>query len=118
MRDEHDRLLLILEPVEHRKALLLEALVADCQDFVEQENVKRNLNRNRESEPHQHSRRVVLELLIDEALELRKLEDLVELRVELSFRKAGERRSDPNVLAGGETRVEADAELDEGREQS
>ncbi len=72
-----------LKPLERREALLLERLVADGEHLVEEEDVERDLDRDRVREPHQHPRRVVLELLVDEALELGEGDDVVELLIEL-----------------------------------
>ena len=90
--DEDDRLALRAEPVERREALLLELLVADREHLVEQEDVERHLDRDRVREPDLHARRVVLQLLVDEALELGERDDLVEALLELALREAEQRR--------------------------
>src|SRR5919108_2826265 len=56
MRDQDDRLPLLLEAVERSEALLLEAFVAHREHLVEQEHVERNLDCDRVREPHQHAR--------------------------------------------------------------
>src|SRR5205823_10326053 len=107
--DEDDRLPLLLELLERGEALLLEPLVADGEHLVEEKDVERDLDRNGVRQPDEHSRRVVLELLIDESLELRKGEDLVEPVRDLPLREAGQRRVDADVVACIELEVEADA---------
>ena len=62
------------------EALLLEALVADGENLVEQQDVEVDLDRDRVGEPNLHSRREVLQLLVHEALELRERDDLVVTR--------------------------------------
>ena len=50
-------------------ALLLEIGVADGEDFVEQQDVGVEVRRNRESQPHVHAGRVVLDRHVHEVLE-------------------------------------------------
>src|SRR5437764_429480 len=68
--DEDDRLAVAAEAVEGGEALLLEALVADSEHLVEQEDVEVHLDRDRVREAQHHPGRVVLELPVDETLEL------------------------------------------------
>ena len=75
-----------------------------------------DLDRDREREPHLHPGRVVLQLLVDEALELREADDLVEPLGHLLRREAEQRAVDADVVARVEIGVEADAELDERRQ--
>ena len=85
--DEHDRLALRAEAVERREALLLEALVADGEHLVEQEDVEVDLDRDRVREPDLHPGGEVLQLLVDEALELGERDDLVEASLRARFRE-------------------------------
>ena len=59
-------------------ALLLEGGVADRQHLVDQEDVGIGLQHQREGEPDQHPRGVVLQLQVDEFLEFGELEDRVQ----------------------------------------
>ena len=68
----------LAEALERGEALLLEALVADREHLVEQEDVEVDLDRDRVGEPHLHPGREVLQLLVDEALELGERDDVVE----------------------------------------
>src|SRR5262249_5301032 len=106
VRDQDDRLSFRFEPLEHREALALEALVTNGKHFVEEQHVERNLDRDCERESHQHPRRVVLQLLVDKPLEFCEREYLVELGVELTFRQARECRVDPNILPRVELQIE------------
>ena len=65
---------------------------------------------------HLHARREVLELLLGEVLELCEGEDLVDLVAQLRARETEHRAAEKDVLARGELRIEADAELEERRE--
>src|SRR3954469_11533596 len=114
--DEHHRLAFGAEALERDHALLLEALVADREHLVEQEHVEVDLDRDRVREPHLHARREVLQLLVDEALELREGDDVVIAALELARGEAEQCPVDADVVAGGELRVEPDAELDERRQ--
>ena len=67
MAHQHNGLSLLFEAIEGPEALLLEGLVADCEYLVEEKDLKGNFDRDRVGEPHKHSRRVVLQLLVDEA---------------------------------------------------
>ena len=102
--------------LERLEALLLEVGVADRERLVDEEDVERHLDRDREGEAQQHAGRVVLQLLVDEALEPGELEDRVEPFLDLALVEPDQHRIDLDVRPGAELGVEADAELDEGRE--
>ena len=57
MRDKDDRLAAVAQLAEHVEALLLESGVADGEHLVDHQDVRVYLDRNREREPHLHSRR-------------------------------------------------------------
>ena len=105
-----------LSALELLEALLLEGGVADREHLVDEQDVGVDLDRDREAEPHAHARRVVLELEVDELLELGEGDDLVEALARLLAREPEHDRVDQHVLARGQLRVEADAELDERRQ--
>jgi hypothetical protein len=71
---------------------------------------------HREAEPHVHARRVRLHRLVDEVLETRERHDLRELSFDLLAREPEHDAVDDDVLAPRDLRVEAGAELDEGRD--
>ena len=106
------------EALERVHALLLEALVADGEHLVEQQDVEVDLDRDRVREPHLHPRGVVLQLLVDEPLQLGERDDLVVATLELAERKPEQRAVDADVVARRELGVEADAELDERESRS
>ena len=116
VRDEDDRLAGGLQPVELIEALLLERGVADGEHLVDQQHVGVDLHGDGERQPDAHARRVVLELEVEELLQLGERDDLVESPPRLAARQAEHHRVDHHVVARGQVRVEADAELDEGRE--
>ena len=90
--------------------------VADGENLVDQQDVRVDLNRHREREPDVHAGGVVLELELLELAQFGEVDDRVIARAGLA---RGEAHHDPvehDVVARGEILVEADAELDEGRQ--
>ena len=75
---EQDRAALALESLELVEALLLEAGVPDRQHLVDQQDLRVDLDRHREGEAHVHPRGVVLQAHVEEVLELREGDDVVE----------------------------------------
>ena len=71
------------------------------------------MDRDRETEPHIHARRVCLDGRVDELLELGKVHDVVEAVVDLLFRQAEHDAVDDDVLAPRDLGVKTSAELDE-----
>ena len=61
------------------EALLLEARVADRQHLVDDQDLGLEVRGDGEREPHVHAARVVLHRRVDEPLDLRERDDLVEL---------------------------------------
>ena len=76
---QHDGLALAFVPAEGVEAFLLEAGIADRQDFVHHEQVGLRKDRDAERQPHLHARGEVLELLFRELLQLGEGEHLVDL---------------------------------------
>ena len=68
VRHEHDRLALVTHPVEHVEALLLERRIADREHLVDQQDVRVDLDRDRERQSDLHPGGVVLELEVLELL--------------------------------------------------
>ena len=114
--DEQHRLALVPQAVELVEALLLERGVADREHLVDQQHVGVDLDRDREGEPDLHARRVVLQLEVDELVQLGELEHGLEPLARRGWAQAEHDAVDEHVVARREIRVEADAELDEGRE--
>ena len=113
MGDEHDRPALLLEREDPPEALSLERLVADGEDLVKQQDVGVEERRDREPEPHRHSRRVRADGPIDRVLELGERDDLVEAALDLGPRQTLDRAVQEDVLAPGEVHVKAGAELEQ-----
>ena len=83
MGDEQDRPALPLELGDLVQALARERLVADREHLVDEQDVRVDVHGDREAEPDVHARRVVLDRVVDELLELGELDDRVEQAVGL-----------------------------------
>ena len=116
--DEHDRAALGLELLDPAQAFHLERLVADGEDFVDEEDVGVEVDGHGEAEAHVHPRRVVLDRFVDELGELGELDDVVEDPVDLLAAHAVEGGVDVDVLPAGQVGVEAGAELQQRRESA
>ena len=115
VRDEEDRRAAAADARELVVALLLEGGVADGEHLVDEQDVGVDLDHHREGQAHEHARRVVLELEVDELAQLGEVDDAVEARARLARREPEHRRVEHHVVVRGEVQVEADAELDERR---
>ena len=98
------------------KHLLLERGVADREHLVDQQHLGLDVGHQREAEADEHPRGVVLELHLGELLELGELDHLVEARSRLARREPHHHAVERDVLVRGELGVEADPELDAGRD--
>ena len=96
--------------------LRLNELVADGQHLVEEQQLGVDLERRRERQPDLHPRRVVAERHLDELLELGEADHARKAAPRLRRAQAHQRPGHLDVVARGELRVEADAQLDERRE--
>src|SRR4051812_12930919 len=111
VRYEHDGPAALLEVEDLAEALALERLVADGEHLVQQENVGFDVRCDRETEPHVHPRRVGAHGQVDEVLESRERDDLVELLADGRAWEAVNRAVEVDVLAASHVGMEAGAEL-------
>ncbi len=103
----------MLEVGDDAEALPLEALVADREHLVEQQDVGVEERGDREAEPHRHPRRVRPHGPVDRVLDLGEGDDLVEPFADLAPAEPLDRPVEEEVLAAGEVGVEARPELEE-----
>ena len=111
--DEHDRASVAPELLDPLGALALEPFVADREDLVDEEHVGLDVGGHGEAEAHEHARRVVLHRGVDELLEPRELDDVVEAPIEVTFGEAEDRAVQVDVLASAQLHVEAGAEFEQ-----
>ncbi len=113
VRHEQDRLAAAAELGKLVEALVGEALVADCEHFVDQQHVGIDVDRDRKPEAHVHPRGVGLHRRVDEFLQLGEVDDLVEPLLDLASGEAEHDAVDEDVLASRDLGVKAGAQLDE-----
>ena len=68
------------------EALLLERGVADGEHFVDEQDLGLEMRGDRERQPQVHAARVALDRRVEEPLDLREGDDLVELALDLRAR--------------------------------
>ncbi len=82
--DEEDGAPGAAELLHASEAATLELRVADREHLVDEEDLRLEVRRDREREPHVHAARVALHRRVEEALDAGELDDLVEARVDLA----------------------------------
>jgi hypothetical protein len=111
VRDEQDRRLALLQVLHEVDALALEGQIADRQHLVQQQDVRLQVSRDREGQPHVHAAGVPLHRCADEVADLGEGDDGVELARDLGFAHAQDRAVQKDVLASGQFAVKAGAHL-------
>ncbi len=95
------------------EALLLEVGVADGEHLVDQEDLGLEVRRDRERQPQVHAARVPLDRRVDELLDLRERDDLVELALDLGAAHPQDRAVQVDVLAARQLRMESGPDLEQ-----
>lgn len=108
----------LLDPLELFQAFFLKICVPDREDFVHEKDVAVGVDGDGKGEADLHAARVVLELLIDEALKLGEPYDVVELLVDLLPGEPKDGSVEVDVVTAGKLRIETDTELEEGRDHA
>ena len=95
--------------LELSKTFSLKREVADCKRFVHDQDVRFEVRGNGEGQPNVHATRVALDYRIDELVDLREIDDFVELpRHFLAFHPQN-RPVEEDVLAAGQLGMKAGA---------
>jgi len=115
---EGDRRAPLPQPIEVVEALPLELLVTHRDDLVDDEDLRVEVHRDREAEPHVHSGGVDLDRRVDERTDVRELDDLLDGGIDLALPHPEDRPVEVDVLAAREFAVEAGTELEKGRDAS
>ena len=100
------------------QALALEVAVTNGEDFIHEEDVAVGVDGDAEGEADLHAATVVLEFLVDEALQLGEGDDAVELLVDLLLGETEDGRIQVDIVPAGEFRIETDAQFEEGRDEA
>ena len=111
--DEDDGATLLRDVAHLAEALLLELRVADGEHLVDEQDLRLEVRGDGEREPHLHAARVALHRRVEEALDARELDDLVEPARDLRAAHAEDRAVQEDVLAPGELGMEARADLEQ-----
>ena len=111
--DEEHRSSALLHLIHLPEAATLELDVADGEDLVHEQDVRRHVGGDGESEPQIHARRVALDRRVHEALQPGELDDLVEPGVHLLPGHAEDRAVQVGVLEARQLAVEAGADLEQ-----
>src|SRR5581483_3627379 len=88
------------------EALMRESSVADSEDFVDEQDVRIDVNRHCKPKPHVHAGRVRLHRSIDELAQLGEVHDVIEAVLNFALRQAEHDAVDEDVLAAGNFRME------------
>jgi hypothetical protein len=94
-------------------ALALEGKVPDREHLIDEQKVGLEVGGERVGKPRLHSRAVRLDGCVDEALDLREVDDRVEQAPALAAAEAVQGGADRDILPPGQQRVEAGAEFDD-----
>ena len=113
VRDEEHRPAGAAELLHPAQAAPLELGVADREHLVDEQDLGLEVRGDGEREPHVHAARVALHRRVDELLDARELDDLVEARVDLAALHPEDRAVQVDVLAAGQLGVEARADLEQ-----
>ena len=113
MRDEDDRAPGLAQVLHAAETAPLELGVADGEHLVDEQDLRLEVRRHREGEPHGHPARVALHGRVDEPLDAGELDDLVELALDLPPLHPEDRAVQEDVLAAGELGMEAGADLEQ-----
>ena len=103
-------------PLELRKlveAFDAEPFVANRQDLIDNQDVRIDVNGDREAQPHIHPGRVGFHRGINEGFEFREPDDFVETFGDLPLAESKHDAVDEDVLATRNLGVKACAQLDE-----
>ncbi len=88
-------------------AAALELFVAHCDDFVDEQDLRVDVDRHREAESDVHAARVDLHRLVDEVTDAAELDDVVHRVGHVLPGESEHGAVEEDVLAAGEVRVKA-----------
>ena len=92
--------------------------VADREHLVDEQDLRLQMRRDGERQPHVHAARVALDRRVEELLDLGEGDDLVELAADLGPAHAEDRAVEEDVLAAGQLGMESGADLEQRADAS
>src|SRR6266851_4704163 len=95
------------------EALLLKSQIADCEDLVDDEDLRLKVRRDRKRQAHVHAARVALHRRVDELIDFGEPDDLVELLPDLRLCHPEDRAVQKDVLAAGQIGMKPSADLEQ-----
>src|SRR5262249_18869954 len=113
MRDEHDRAAGVAQVFHAAETAALKLGVSDGEHLVDEKDLRLEMCSYRECEAHRHPARVPLHGCVDELLDTREVDDLVELPNDLLLLHPQDRAVEKDVLAARQLGVEAGPDLEE-----
>ncbi len=114
MADKQDGFPLLLEFIKLMIALGLEKHVADRQCLIDDQNLRLNVNRDRESQADEHAAGIGFYGLIDEFPDISEFDDVFHPRINLFLREAHNRTVQVDVLHARVFLIEAGPQLQQG----
>ncbi len=116
MGNEQNRLAAPAEFAELVETLVRKAFVANGKDFIDEQHVRIDVDRDGETQAHVHAGRVRLDRRVDEVAQLGKLDDIVEAVLDLFLGQAQHDPVDKHVFASRDLGMKSGAEFDERRD--
>src|SRR5262249_31745031 len=95
------------------EALLLEGEVADREDLVDEQDLRLEVRGHRERDSDGHAARVALHGRVEELIDLRERDDLVEPALDLPLLQTEDRAVQIDVLPSRELGMEPDPDLEQ-----
>src|SRR5436309_2337231 len=111
MGDKEDRSPALYNFPDATETLLLEEHISRRQRFINKENVRINADRCAKSEPGLHATRIGLKRLVNDVPQLGKVDDVVELAVDLLTRHPLAHSTHVNILSASKFRMETCAKF-------
>src|SRR5579862_8109861 len=111
VRDEQDGTAALAELTHFAETFLLKGHVADRERFIHHEYFGVEMRRDRETQPDVHAARIVLDGCVEETLELRESDDLIEFAANFGSRHTEHHAVHVDILAAGKLGVKAGSDF-------
>src|SRR5580700_373107 len=95
------------------KALLLKLAVANCENLVDDQDLRVEMRGNRERKPNIHTAAISLHGHINEPLDAGKIDDFIEVSIDLATGHTKNRAIDKDIFPSGEFRMKSGSHFQE-----